>query len=104
MKEDPVARALEVLNQALERDPAAITRLVNQRIECNDALAADAAIQAQVADGVARIGILGLLNAALGDSPTGVIGAKGTLEGATGRFVRIKTFVDLRDGKVDVLA
>ena len=87
MKEDPVSRAIEVLNEALERDPKAITRLVNQRIECNDALAAHTSIQAQVVEGVARVGVLGLLNAALGDSPSGVIGAKGTLEGASGRFV-----------------
>ena len=80
MDDDPVSRAVQMLNGALERDPEAITRLVNQRIECNDALAADPAIRAQVIDGVARIGVLGLLNAALGDSPTGVIGAKGTLE------------------------
>lgn len=104
MKEDPVSRAIEVLNEALERDPKAITRLVNQRIECNDALAAHASIQAQVVEGVARVGVLGLLNADLGDSPSGVIGAKGTLEGASGRFVVVKRFVDLRDGKLDVLA
>lgn len=100
--EDAVVRAVQVLNEALARDPDGITRLVNLRAECNEALAAHPLIQVGVYGGVSRVGILGLLNAALGDSPSGVIGARGTA-GSSGHFVRIKEFVDLRNERLDVL-
>ncbi len=100
---DAVDQALDVFNDALRRDPEAITRLVNMRAECNDSLAAHPTIQVGVYGGVHRIGILGLLNAALGDSPSGVIGARGTTDSATGLFIRVKKFVDLRKKKLDVL-
>ena len=32
---DPVTRAIAVLNDALDRDPKAITQLVNLRVDCN---------------------------------------------------------------------
>ena len=101
---DAVTRALEVLNDALKRDPEAITQLVNLRVPCNSELAAHPLVQVADYEGVTRIGVLGLINGALGDSPTGVIGAKGTLDGATGRFLRVRRFVDLRLEKVDVIA
>jgi hypothetical protein len=50
------------------------------------------------------VGVLGLLNAALADSPSGVIEAKGKVNTDTGFFVRISQFVDLRTGKLDELA
>ena len=100
---DPVNQALDILNDALRRDPEAITRLVNMRAECNDSLAAHPMIQVGVYGGAHRVGILGLLNAALGDSPSGVIGARGTTDSATGLFIRVKEFVDLRKQKLDVL-
>ena len=102
LMEDPVARAITVLNDALERDPAAITGLVNMRVECNDALSAHPTIQVGLYGGVHKVGVLGLLNGALGDSPSGVIGAQGKMD-ASGRFLRVKKFVDLRLEKVDVI-
>lgn len=101
--EDPVTRAVAVLNEALSRDPAAITRLVNMRSECNDSLASHPLVQTRVYGGIPHVGVLGLLNAALGDSPSGVIGARGTPAGGDGAFVRIKEFVDLRQERLDVL-
>ncbi len=100
---DAVNRALDLLNDALRRDPEAMTRLINLRAECNDSLAGHPLIQVGIYGGVYRIGVLGLLNAALGDSPTGVIGARGTTDPATGLFIRIKEFVDLRQEKLDLL-
>lgn len=101
--DDVIARAVAVLNEALSRDPEAVTRLVNMRAECNAALAAHPLIQTGVYDGVHRVGVLGLLNAILGDSPSGVIGARGAADPASGRFLRVKEFVDLRAGRLDVL-
>jgi hypothetical protein len=101
--EDGVTRAVAVLNDALGRDPEAITRLINMRVECNDRLASHPLIQTGVYGGVHRVGILGLLNAALADSPSGVIGARGTTDGATGLFTRVKEFVDVRPDRLDVL-
>ena len=101
---DSVSRAVKVLNEALERDPEAISRLINLRVDCNDRLAAHPTIQVADYAGVHRVGVLGLLNAALGDSPSGVIGAKGQIKADTGQFVRIKQFVDLRTEKFDELA
>jgi hypothetical protein len=102
--DDPVTRALAILNEALERDPGAITRLVNMRVECNDALATHPAIRVGIYEGIPKVGVLGLLNAALDDSPLGVIGAKGQVDPKTGLFRRIREFVDLRDDGVNVLA
>ncbi len=101
---DSISRAVNVLNEALERDPEAISRLVNLRVDCNDRLAAHPTIQVADYGGIHKVGVLGLLNAALGDSPSGVIGAKGQLKADTGQFVRIKQFVDLRTEKFDELA
>lgn len=102
--DDSVTRAVEVLNEALERDPEAITQLVNMRVDCNDELAAHPTIQTGFYEGVHRVGVLGLLNGALGTSPSGVIGAKGQMDAETGRFLRLKRFVDLRLKRVDELA
>jgi len=102
--DDPVSHAIKVLNEALERDPEAITRLVNMRVDCNDRLAAHPTIQTANVGEVSRIGIMGLLNGALGDSPGGVIGALGGYSPETGKFTRIKRFIDLRDDNLDVLA
>ncbi len=101
---DPVRHAVKVLNEALECDREAITELVNMRVECNDGLSAHPTIQVGMFKDVHKVGVLGLLNGALGNSPSGVIGAKGTMDGDTGRFLRIKRFVDLREEIVDVLA
>ena len=105
MVRDAVTHAVAVLNEALERDPEAVSRLINVRVDCNDRMAAHPTIQvADYGGGVHKVGILGLLNAALADSPSGVIGAKGQVNAETGQFVRIKQFVDLRTVKLDELA
>jgi len=101
---DPIAQAVDVLNDALARDPAAITSLVNMRADCNDSLAAHPTIQVNKHGDVHRIGILGLLNGTLGGGPSGDIGAKGRLDSSNGKFIEIKRFVDLRLEKVDMLA
>lgn len=99
---DAVTRAVDTLNDALSRDREAVTRLVNMRADCNEALASHPLIQTGVYGGVYRVGILGLLNAALGDSPSGVIGAKGTTN-ESGMFLVIHEFVDLRNERLDLL-
>ena len=101
---DPVTKALAVLNDALRRDPDAVTKLFNLRVDCNEALGAHPVIQVSVYGGQTKIGLLGLLNGMLGDSPSGVIGARGVIDEDSGRMVRIREFVDLRLEKVDFLA
>jgi hypothetical protein len=101
---DAVADAITVLNEVLERDPEAISRLINLRVDCNDRLTAHQTIQVAYFGRIHKRGVLGLLNAALADSPSGVIGAKGRVNTDTGFFVRISQFVDLRTGKLDELA
>ena len=101
---DPITKALTVLNEALDKDRRALTELVNLRVDCNKALINHPTIQVGVYDGVAKVGVLGLINGVLGDSPSGVIGAKGSIDGLTGRFNRVHKFVDLRSEKTDVIA
>ena len=101
---DPITKAIEVLNDALERDPSAITELVNMRAGCNESLAGHPTIQVQKFGDSHRIGILGLINGVFGGGPSGDIGAKGSLDAGTGKFVRVKRFVDLRKEKLDMLA
>jgi len=103
MSDDPIRRAVAVLNEALERDPQAITALVNLRVPCNERLAGHPLIRVGVHGGETRVGVLGLLNGALGASPSGVIGAKGRLD-AEGRLAIIECFVDLREDRTDLLA
>ncbi len=101
---DPILFAVKLLNEALERDPGAVTQLVNLRVACNDELATHPTIQVHKFGDVHKIGILGLLNGALGGGPSGDIGAQGALDPKTGQFTRIKRFVDLRVERLDVLA
>ncbi len=101
---DTVTKALQVLNEALALDAEAITRLVNLRVECNPGLATHQTIQVGAYDGIAKVGVLGLINGVIGDSPTGVIGAKGRIDSATGLFTDVRAFVDLRIEKVDMIA
>ena len=98
---DIVAYALKILNEALERDPVAISRLINLRVDCNSSLAAHPTIQVADYSGQHKVGVLGLLNATLSDSPGGVIGAKGALNSQTGKFVNIRQFIDVRENKLD---
>lgn len=101
---DAIELAVKVLNEALERDPEAVTALVNHRVACNDSLAAHPTIQVHRFGDVHKIGLLGLLNGALGGGPSGDIGAKGAIDPQTGRFTMVKRFVDLRMDRLDVLA
>ena len=101
---DPVARTLEILNDALIRDADAITALVTARVPCNDRLARHPSIRIGEYDGVFRVGVLGLLNGILTDAPAAVIGAKGARGERSGRFVRDRAFVDLRRESTDVVA
>lgn len=101
---DPIKRAVKVLNEALELDADAITRLVNMRVDCDASLAGHPTIRVSRYGDTDRIGVLGLINGAIGNSPTGDIGAEGLLNEKTGTFTRIKRFVDLREEKLDVLA
>ncbi|MEQ8666946.1 MAG: hypothetical protein RIC16_14595 [Rhodospirillales bacterium] len=100
---DPVIKALAVLNDALARDPEAITQLINLRVPCRKKLGDHPTIRIALYGDEYRVGILGLINGILGDSPSGVIGAEGPLDDA-GQFTRIKRFVDMRESKLDVLA
>lgn len=101
---DSVATAVQLLNEALDRDPNAITQLVNLRVNCNEQLASQPKIQATLTDDGYRIGILGLLNGILATSSVGSIGAQGTIEKKTGKFRHIRRFIDLRTDHFDVRA
>jgi len=103
MTDDPVEKAVNLLNAALALDPHALTELVNMRVECNKDLANHPTIQSGQYQDVYRVGFLGLMNGALGDSPTGVIGAEGPIDDVTGRFIKIRRFIDLRRERLDVL-
>ena len=100
---DPISAAVDLLNDVLERDPGAITKLVNMRIDCDERLANHPTVQVHKFDDVYRIGVLGLLNGVLGGGPSGDIGAKGKINRNTGEFTQIKKFVDLRLDRLDIL-
>ena len=101
---DPIQSAVKLLNEALERDPDAVTQLVNLRVACNEQLAQHPTIQVHRFGDIHKVGVLGLLNGALGGGPSGDIGAQGPLDPKTGQFLRVKRFVDLRVERLDVLA
>ena len=100
---DPILKAIEILNDALERDPVAITQLVNLRVDCNPQLINHPTIQSSVYHGTSKVGVLGLINGIVGNSPSGVIGAEGSIERDTGQFTVIRKFVDLRNVKTDII-
>ena len=101
---DPITEAVNLLNDVLDCDSEAITRLINMRVDCNELLASHSTVKVQKFGKSYRIGVLGLLNGALGGSPSGDIGARGIMNPETGKFRQIKTFVDLREERLDVLA
>ncbi len=100
---DPVSQAIKILNDALQRDPEAITKLVNLRVGCNVQLVNHPTIQTSIYHGIAKIGVLGLINGIVSNSPTGAIGAEGSIKRETGQFTVIRRFIDLRDDKTDVI-
>ena len=95
---DPlVNRALAVLNDALERDPAAMTQLVNARVSCNEKLTKHVTIQTGVYGNEYKIGVLGLINGVLGYKHGG-IGAEGDVDTRSGYFRRVRRFVHTKAG------
>lgn len=95
---DPkVKNALDLLNEALARDPLALTQLLNARVSCNERLVKHPTIQVGLYDGEAKLGILGLINGLLGYKRGG-IGAEGDVDPRTGRFIRIRRFVHTKAG------
>lgn len=100
---DPITKAVRILNEALDLDPEAMTRIINLRVPCDRNLGKHPSIRIHRLGDEHRIGILGLINGIFDDWPSGAIGAEGQLDDA-GHFIRIKRFVDLRDGKLDFLA
>lgn len=95
---DPnVQRALDVLNDALERDPRALTQLVNARVTCNEKLTKHRSVQTRALNGEYKLGILGLVNGILGYKHGG-IGAEGDIDSRTGLFRRVRRFVHTKAG------
>ncbi len=95
---DPVtARAIAVLNEALERDPQAITALFNAKVSCSPSLARHRYVQVGVYDGENKVGVLGLINGILGHK-IGGIAAEGEVDTRTGRFRRIRRFLAVSSG------
>jgi hypothetical protein len=65
-------KIIDLLNDEVTRDPAAMHCLVNQRITCNRALEDHPAIQIGTsAEGKATVGIVGLLNGIIGTRADG---------------------------------
>jgi len=54
------------LNGLIEVDQAFVQELIAQRLPCNDALASHPTVQVGVDDGIARAGVLDVLNGFLG--------------------------------------
>lgn len=93
----PAARAVIVLNRALDTDRATVTRLMNIGVPCNDALVADPMIQTAnaMSAGDTQVPILtplGLIAALFGPAESGR-GYIGVLSDAGG----IVRFVELDD-------
>ncbi|NKB44220.1 MAG: hypothetical protein GKS03_08055 [Alphaproteobacteria bacterium] len=95
---DPnVQKALDILNDALTRDPVAITQLVNARVSCNEKLTKHKTVQTGVYSGDYKVGVLGLINGILGYK-LGGIGAESDVDPKTGRLVRVRRFVHTKAG------
>jgi hypothetical protein len=63
---------VELLNDALKTDPAAVKALVGQRVPCNKELAEHPTIQVlSVDEGQYKIGLLGFLNGMFGLTDAG---------------------------------
>ena len=95
---DPnVQKALDILNDALARDPMALTQLVNARVSCNEKLTKHKSVQTGMYSGDYKVGVLGLINGILGYK-LGGIGAEGDADPRTGRLVRVRRFVHTKAG------
>ncbi|CNI40371.1 hypothetical protein HB976_14620 [Yersinia mollaretii] len=56
-------KAVEILNELLILDPAAITLLAGTRVACSDRFATDSTAMCGKVDGVMRVGMVGVINA-----------------------------------------
>ncbi|MGB1875921.1 MAG: hypothetical protein ACPHGY_03215 [Rhodospirillaceae bacterium] len=95
---DPnVQTALDILNDALTRDPMALTQLVNARVSCNEKLTKHKTVQTGVYSSEYKVGVLGLINGIL-DYKLGGIGAKGDVDPRNLRLLRLRRFVHTKAG------
>lgn len=95
---DPnVQKALDILNDALARDPAALTQLINAQVACNEKLTKHKSVQTGIYGGEYKLGVLGLINGILGYK-LGGIGAQGDVDPKTGRLLRVRCFVHTKAG------
>lgn len=60
-----------LLNELLELDRSAITKLCDTRIECNKNMAIHQSLQVRHEDGLYKVGLIGVLNGIFGRSPKG---------------------------------
>lgn len=90
MRRELPQHLVQVMNRLLALDPDAVRELVDHRVECNEAMATDQTIPVQHVQGVDRVGLLGVLNAVLGDA--GVDSKLVVSEDSTGR-VTFRTMV-----------
>ena len=100
---DPVTKALGVLNDALERDPEAITQLVNLRVPCRKTLGDHPTVQIALYGDEYRVGILGLLNGMLGDPFPGKGAVLDLGEHFFHAFLRVRIHYPGTTGKIAVL-
>lgn len=57
---------IERLNEIAKHDPVAMGKLIDARVECNEALADHPSVQVHVHDGPPTVGFLGMLNGIIG--------------------------------------
>lgn len=79
-------QAVQILNEALGADPAAINTMFKHRTKCNEKLANHKRIQVRAYPlegdpGIPNVGVLGLLNGIFGIKPSGYGFIQTELEG-----------------------
>jgi hypothetical protein len=92
MKKVSPEEVVEVLNEALKLDAAAITKLVNMRVPCNEKLAKHPTIQVAKDKDSTKVGMLGIINGIFGANGNDYIYADGDFD-TKGNFVVKKFFV-----------
>jgi len=106
LQKEQIQAAIDVLNEALEADPEAITNLLNIRIPCNKALADHPTIQSglELSDGSFRISPLGLINGLFGidERGWGFIGAECEVD-ENFQTIKIYRFVFIPDSDSDLV-
>jgi hypothetical protein len=72
LSEENVDKVLTFLNELVALDRAAVERLVETRVQCNDAIADHPSVQVgKDADGNPVVGLLGIVNGLMGTQPEG---------------------------------